>query len=296
MIGRKRAALLDWEDVHAFAALARQRTLAATARALGVPHATVARRVTNLEAALGQPLFTRARDGFELNAAGGEALAEATKMESAASVLAGRCEAPPDISGCVRITVAPDFAEFLTERLAPLLARHRALEVDVVATSRNGSLARRTPAIALRLARPLATGLVARRLATLDYGFYASPGYQARIAAGETPAFITFDADGEHLPEAAWTRRHLAGCRVALRVNSQAAQAAAARSGFGVALLPGLLARNLGALTAVELDDVPPARELWMLMRPDVAKLARTRAVADHLAGIFAPHNSRGPT
>jgi DNA-binding transcriptional LysR family regulator len=291
MAVQKRSTVLDWEDVRIFAALARHQTLASTARALKVTHATVSRRLAHLEATLGEPLFRRGREGFALNAAGTEALGEAARMESAATALAERREATPEIAGLVRVTVARVFADFLAEHLAPLLEKHPALTTEIVATSRNLSLARREAEIALRLARPASGELVVRRIATLDYGFYASPCYQARLARGEAPAFIGFDAESEYVPEAAWARQVFAGRRVALTANSQLAQAAAARSGFGVALLPGLLARNLGALTQVELDATPPSRELWMVIRPDVARLARVRAVADHLVEAFRTHN-----
>lgn len=181
MTDKKRTASLDWEDVRFFTALARHGTLAAAARALKVTHATVARRLANLEAALGRPLFARGSNGFTLNATGAAALAEAAQMEMAACALAERRESSGAITGTVRIT----------------------------------------------------------------------------------------------------------GRRVVLRANSQVAQALAARAGRGVALLPELVARSLGGLVAVPFAETPPARELWLLMRPDVARLARVRAVADHLIELL---------
>jgi len=288
MAVQKRTADLDWEDVRYFAALARHGTLAATARSLKVTHATVARRLANLETTLGHPLFARHREGYRLNAAGAAALGEAAQMELAAGALHAARETTSNVAGQVRITVARVFADgFLAERLAPLTKRHPALELEIVATSRNLSLARREAEIALRLARPAAGELVARRLVTLDYGFYASPDYKCRIDCGEPPAFIAFDNASDYVPEAAWARKFFTGRQVALRANSQSAQAAAARGGTGVALLPGLLARSLGGLERVEFDAEPPARELWLLMRPDVARLARVRVVADHLVELF---------
>jgi len=81
------AAHLDWEDVRFFAALARCRTLAATARQLNETNAAVARRLANLEATLGLSLFKRRATGYWLNAAGASALAEAGQMEMAACAL-----------------------------------------------------------------------------------------------------------------------------------------------------------------------------------------------------------------
>jgi DNA-binding transcriptional LysR family regulator len=274
--------------VRFFTALARHGSLASTARALKVTHATVSRRLDNLESSLGHPLFTRNARGYSLNAAGAATMAEAAQMEMAACALTEKRNDTGAISGLVRITIARVFADgFLAERLAPLLARHPGLEIELLATSRNLSLARREAEIALRLARPIAGELTARRVATLDYGFYASPDYAVRIATCEPPVFIGFDDDSEFVPEAAWAKRFLTGKHVGLRANSQSAQAAAARAGAGIALLPGLLARAMTGLSRVSFDEAPPPRELWMLMRPDVARLARVRAVADHLVTLF---------
>jgi len=35
------------------------------------------------------------------------------------------------------------------------------------------------------------------------------------------------------------------------------------------------------------LSKKPPDREIWMLLRKDVARLPRVRAVADYLAAMF---------
>ena len=287
----KKHTAVDWEDVRFFTALARHGTLAATARTLKVTHATVARRLASFETALGRPLFTRGANGFALNAAGAAALAEAAQMEMAACALADKREGPDSVAGSVRITLARVLADgFLAERLAALQEKHPGLDIELVATSKNPSLARREAEIALRLARPVSGELLARRVMTLEYGFFAAPEYAARLASGEQPGFIAFDDGSEFVPEAAWAQKFLAGRRVLLRANSQFAQALAARGGRGVALLPALIARSVGGLVRVPFDQAPPPRELWLLMRPDVARLARVRTVADHLAELFHEH------
>jgi DNA-binding transcriptional LysR family regulator len=40
-------------------------------------------------------------------------------------------------------------------------------------------------------------------------------------------------------------------------------------------------------LVPVKLPKNPPDREIWMLLRKDVARLPRVRAVADYLAVMF---------
>src|SRR5262245_43699333 len=103
MTDRFRTAALDWEDVRVFAALARHGSLSATARALTITHATVARRIAALERSLGARLFKRRPSGYELTAAGRDALQAADAMESAAAALV-RLEPEPALTGIVRIT------------------------------------------------------------------------------------------------------------------------------------------------------------------------------------------------
>lgn len=290
MSDKKRTTSPDWEDLRYFAALARYRTLAATARALHVNHATVSRRLANLEAHLGRALFDRRADGYALTSAGEAALERATAMEEAAAAVSHRLPSGGAVSGLVRITMTRALADgFVAERLARLLARHPELDLEIVAESRNLSLARREADIALRLGQPSEGALTVRRLATLAYGFYAAPAYRDRLKAGEAPVFIGFDAESGFVPEAAWTERALAGRRVVVRSNSQTSQAAVARGGCGIALLPRLLAGATPGLVAVTLKDLPapPPRELWLVMRPDVARVPRVRMVADYLIAMF---------
>ena len=64
-------------------------------------------------------------------------------------------------------------------------------------------------------------------------------------------------------------------------------QAAAARAGFGVALLPQFLAANDSRLMAISLEVSPLKRDLWLVTRRDVGKAPLIRAVIDYLVEVF---------
>src|SRR5262245_62536484 len=104
---------LDWEDVRYFVALARHGTLSATARALRVNHATVARRIASLETLLGRPLFDRRANGYVLTVEGKEILDEANAMDEAALSVLRRLDAGTELSGLVRLAVGRVLAERL---------------------------------------------------------------------------------------------------------------------------------------------------------------------------------------
>ena len=79
---------MNWDDVRIFLAVARAGQILGASRRLGVNHATVARRLSALEASLKVTLIMRRTNGCELTQAGEEFLAAAERME--AEMLAAR--------------------------------------------------------------------------------------------------------------------------------------------------------------------------------------------------------------
>ena len=285
---RKRTAGLDWEDLRYFVALARHGSLSGTARALRVNHATVARRVASLETKLGRSLFDRRADGYALTADGKAVLDEAQAMDEAALSVLRRLDAGTELSGLVRLTAARVLAEgFIIERLGELHKRYPALDLELISDARVISLARRQADIALRLGSPKDSDLVGRRVAKISFGFYASSAYRDQLAKGKVPELIGYDADSDFIFEAAWLAREYPHMRFVFRTNSQISQAVAARAGYGVALLPRYLAVNDPGLVKVSLGQRIPERDVWLLVRRDLANVPRIRAVADYLAAMF---------
>src|ERR1700731_3870495 len=234
MADKKRTASLDWEDVRYFVALARYGTLSATARGLRVNHATVARRVTSLETLLGRPLFDRRASGYALTVDGKAVLDEARSMDEAALSVLRRLDAGTELSGLVRLTVGRVLAErFVIDRLRTFHERFPAIDLEVIGGSRVVSLARREADVALRYGSPKDSELVARRVATITFGFYASPAYRDKLKAGDTPAFIGFDEESDFIAEAGWLSRRFGDRRFSFRTTSQTTQAVAARAGYG---------------------------------------------------------------
>lgn len=284
MADRIRTEALDWEDLRHLLALARHGTLSATARALGVNHATVARRVAALEGALGRVLFDRRADGYALTAEGAALVEAARPMEAAALAALSRLDHGAGLSGVVRVTTTRALADcVVAPRLGALARAHPGIDLELVTGSRAFSLARREADIALRLGRPADSSLRGRKLAEMAHAFYAAEPWRGRAA--EAP-LIGFDPDSRAVPEAAWLEKVAAGRHFALRSDSWTAQAAACAAGLGVALLPSYVAALFPTLEKVELGAPPPPAELWLLVRPDLAAVPRVRAVADGLGEI----------
>src|SRR5881392_21686 len=73
---------MDWDDVRVFLAVAREGSMRAAGRALGLSQPTIARRLAAFEATFGGPtLFDRLPEGLRLNAAGDALMPVAEELE-----------------------------------------------------------------------------------------------------------------------------------------------------------------------------------------------------------------------
>ncbi len=79
---------MNWDDARFFLAVARCGTLRKAAHELHVDQATVGRRITAFEQALGSKLFIRTPKSFSLSPLGEAMLAEVLAMENAVQAIA----------------------------------------------------------------------------------------------------------------------------------------------------------------------------------------------------------------
>ncbi|MEZ4403687.1 MAG: LysR family transcriptional regulator [Kofleriaceae bacterium] len=187
-----RAPPLRLDELAVFVEVATAGSLAAAARRLGVPKSTVGRAVARLEAGLGAALVRRTGAGPALTAAGQTLVTQAAPhvaaLRDVASALAG---AATEIHGTLRITAPTDLAQVVLGPLvAAFVARHPQLAIEVDCSIRVVDLAAEGLDLAVRVARRALppSALVARKLARLDLGLYASPTYLARRGAPRRPA------------------------------------------------------------------------------------------------------------
>jgi DNA-binding transcriptional LysR family regulator len=272
----------SWDDLQYLMEAVRHGSLSAGARALGVDHATIGRRIRRLEKTLGRAVIDRQRPGLALTAFGEAALAEAERMRDAAATIARLAEARPKLAGPVRITTTGMFATtYLTPILAAFRKQQPLIEIELIVDERSLSLARREADIALRLARPKDSSLVTRRVATMGYGFYATPAYLKR-ARKDGLAFVGFEENPPDLPEVGWLRQAAGDRPTVFRSNSRMALIAAVQAGLGISILPHYAAKGL-ALATLANAPTQMTRELWLLVHRDLKDAARFRAVIDFL-------------
>ncbi|MGX4801863.1 LysR family transcriptional regulator [Bradyrhizobium guangdongense] len=291
---------IEWDDLRYFLNLAREKSLSGTARKLGTTQPTMSRRLELFEKKLGAVLFQRKPSGLELTDTGRQILDHAARMEEAA-LAAQRIAtgSSAGITGTVRLTSAEWIgARVLSPLLAEFCTMHPGMSVELVTDAEALSLTRREVDIAVRFVRFQQEGLVQRKIGSLPFGLYASPGYlKARgfpdfKQGGADVALIAMNAAlAETVAETKWLRQHFPNAHIAFRSNSREGQAAAAANGAGLACLPQCLARAYPALRAIATATPIPSRDVWLGFHRDTRAIPRVRSVVDFLAERM-PHLS----
>ena len=285
---------MNWDDVRIFLAIARNGQILGAARALNLNHATVARRLTALEDALGSRLFTRKTNGSDLSAEGERFLVHAEAMESAMLAASQSAGADSLIEGTVRVGAPDGFGvAFLAPRLGELVARHKSLRIELVPVPRAFSLSRREADIAVTLERPREGRLVARKLTDYRLGLYAA---QAYLDQHGTPAsldelsghqLVGYVEDLLYTASLDYTAEFLKGWRSSLAISSAMGQTEAVRSGAGIGILHAFMARRDASLVPV-LPAHSLTRSYWTVMHEDLRSIRRVALVAEFLAEIVA--------
>ncbi|NVB82202.1 MAG: LysR family transcriptional regulator [Kofleriaceae bacterium] len=284
----------SWELYGTFLAVMREGSLSGASRALALAQPTVRRRIEALEEALGVVLFTRATNGLVPTDAAIGTLPHAEAMASSAHALVRTLSGPADsVRGTVRITASEIIGtEVLPRLLAPLLATHAQLQLELAVTNRAEDLLRRDADVAIRMVAPTQAALIARRAATIPVGLYASEAYVAvrgvprKVAELRDHALVGQDTgrttiDALAALGIATTRRDYA-----VRTESDVAQLAAVRAGLGIGVCQVPLATGLVRV----LPKVTVPLDAWVVMHEDLRTQRRVRTVFDHLVGALAAY------
>lgn len=292
-------AMLDWNDLRYFLSVADHGSTLAAGRALRVSQTTVARRIAALEEALGMSLFEKRQAGYVLTTGGEELLGRARQVETAASGFEEASAAlARDSSGTVRITTQEIFANTL---LAPILRelheRHPEILIELDTQQELLELGEGEADIALRsTAQEPPAGTVGRRICIDDWTLYCSREYAASHGVPRNRADLKQHAiiggGGGKLwvHYEAWLRKLGLEDRVAMHHSTSTGLLSGVRSGFGLGVLPCIVADAEPDLVRCLPPRTDHGREMWLLTHERVRHTPRVRVAIDFLYEKLSQH------
>lgn len=282
---------MQWDLLRTFATVARLGSLTAAAKALGVSQSTVSRQLGKLEEDAGSPLFLR-ETPVRLTERGDVLLMAVQPMVDAALAARAALEDLPRLEGEVTLTTVGELLRWvLVGELPGFYRAYPSLRLRILADNRVSSLAAGEADVALRMARPERGELVASRLHTERYGFFAA----AAVTPGAQVPWLGLTGSLAHIPEQLHADRAFAARPPRLLVEDIESLAMAVAAGLGVAILPRELAAGLtgvvevepGQIGARDLGPIPP-RDFWLVVHRSKQRVPKVRAVLQWLRGIAA--------
>ncbi len=286
--------MIDWDDVRYFLAVAREGSVRAAAGRLGVNHATVLRRVAQLEDRLGAQMFEKLPSGYRLTEAGEEVVELAEQMEASTNRLETRIFGRDQSArGLLRVTLPPFLAtHLLMADLADFARLHPDIEMEILSSGEVANLTNRDADIAIRIVadrKTLPLNLHGLKGPELFSGVYMSRGRLAawRADAPDPMRWIAIDNHG--IPD--WAHGgevHTTG--VPFRTPDAETQIAAVQQGIGMTKLPCFVGDADPLLVRVPGTGLPAHGTLWLLTQGETRKTKRVRLFIEFISRRLAAH------
>ncbi|PFG08707.1 MULTISPECIES: LysR family transcriptional regulator [unclassified Marinobacter] len=298
-VTQKTRSLLAWNDFEIILAIVNAGSLSGASRALGVSHATIFRRLGDIEQRLGVTLFERSRTGYRPTLAG-EELADTARIMDEAALAAERKVAGRDLEPSGEIwTTTTD--SLLMGLLAPLFTQFRhkypGIVLDVAISNELFNLTRREADVAIRPSNSPPENLIGRPLTTIGQAVYGHRSFGLTPGASvEALVSQPWIGAGPRLKDSAldqWMDNNELKAACVYRVDTLVSILSAIRSGMGLAVLPCYLADEDPDI--IQLTNPIPELEygLWFLMHPDLRGVVRIHALMDFLTEAVRAQKQR---
>ena len=284
------------EALRVFCAAAAAVNFRDAAVRLSVSPQVVTRAVRELEDDLGEPLFHRSTRGVRLTEFGSQLAERARTAVGGIDELFHRIDrrALSQHVGTVRVTAPHVYARLIPQTLAPLLASHPGLVLDLRLSEQHADVVDQQIDIGVRAGPMRDARYVARAVGRMPLHVVAAPALIERVgtprsidALADLPLTALIDrSSGRPWPWSFSKRRTVTVATPAFATDDIDAECAAVLAGVGFGQLIGPLAEpwlQSGALVAMLEADAP---EPWPIQvyRPQRAPVpARVRLVYDAL-------------
>ncbi len=286
--------MIDWDDVRYFLATARGSSVRAAAERLGVNHATVLRRIAQLEKHLGAQMFEKLPSGYRLTAAGEEVLDLAEQMDASSHQLETRVFGRDQSArGLLRVTLPPFLAtHLLMPDFADFARMHADIEMEILSSGEVANLTNREADVAIRIVtdrKTLPLNLHGLKGPELVSAIYMSRDRLAAWRAGAPDPIRWIAIDNRGIPD--WAREgevHTTG--VPFRTPDAEAQIVAAQQGIGMTTLPCFVGDTDPLLVRVPGTDLPMHGSLWLLTQGEARKTKRVRLFTEFVSRRLAAY------
>ena len=236
-----------------------------------------------MEEKLGARLIERKKTGYELTVAGEHIKQSAIRIEremiGVDEALLGK---DTNLVGPLRVTAINNMASSV---LMPMFARfsdeHPQVDLHIIVSNIDASLAQREADIAIRLTNSPTDTLIGKRMLTVASTIYGSREYLKKIKQQVAePKWIGVNCCAFHK---SWTKQYCTHQAHNFYSDDTLLTLSAIKEGLGVSYLPCFMGDADPALERYCDPEVQHDLGLWILMHPDMKRTARVLAFRDYM-------------
>lgn len=278
---------IRWDDLKIVLSIADEGSLSGASRKLLISHATVFRRLSEIEHKLGVTLFERSRTGYTPTPAGDDLAASAKRVQSEINAVERRVMGHnAALTGSLRITTTDTlFAGLLSPLMASFRQCYPDIQLEVVISNQLQSLSRREADIAIRPTLKPPETLIGRKAIDITQAIYGQRAIWLNAALPLKPSSLALEnwvGPDVHLGDA-MLEKWMMDKSAAYRLDSILGMKAAVCHGAGIAVLPCYLGDADDTLIRLSDPIEELTTQLWMLTHPDLRHVARVRAFMDRI-------------
>ncbi len=283
---------MNWENYRYFLAVANAQSFKAASKDLGVDQTTVSRNIGHFEKKIGAKLFHRRSDGLTPTVVGHQLLGELKgveeKMFAVERSLAG---SDSRLNGKVRVAMPGALANhFFIPQLGGFISQYPEINIEFVTGPEVLNLNKREADVAMRLVRPVQTGLVVKKVGKFQLQIFAS---KSLVGKGAIEASVLQEHPFIGLFPYATSQEEFAiidqvsdFVRVSIRSAAWTSVFYAVSEGLGIGILPSFLGKKNPELRPI-LPKLSQDASIWLVYHPDLRKCARVAHFVRYSTKIF---------
>lgn len=285
----------NWENLRFYLAVARSGSATRAAQQLSVSHATVLRRIEQLENELGTRLFKRLQSGYQPTASGLRLLAEAEQIEEQFSAIELEfCGEDELAAGPLKVSQPESDVLNLFPLFAEFSQHHPDIKLEIHSSYEAANLNRHEADVAIRFTDTPPELLVGRRVGQVGFGLYAHPDYLARFedhSRLEQFNWIIWQRREGGI-QMSWLREQVQNPRVVLQTSSTSDVISAIQAGMGVGFVSNHVADNFPNLQYLSSARTIALFTVWILTHRNLRHTQRVkvfmRFIHERLSAQFA--------
>lgn len=290
---------ISWDNYKAAFQVAIDGSLNKAAVSLGVNHATVLRRINQLEQSLEVNLFIRHQRGYKLTDAGTLLMDDMPDLITKFASLENRLQnVEGSLSGELRVTTVNSYSTIIIPTLKAFHSTYPKIRLMLITTDEIVPLDTGAAHVSLRAgACPNGVDLIVKELTQLKTHYYASQDYldtqgvPKSLAELKQHLWVLPTKDKYHIPFVKFVINHIDKENIVFQSNQFTDIHQAVFSGMGIGPVGEHIAQQHANLVKVDLA-LPKAQEsIWFVYHKDLKHSVRINRFYEFLKGSLNKEN-----